>query len=238
MAAAGRCGSLSLAACGSIGARHLRGWLGTRQQASGLAGSKRALAYGDYRQLGADQGAARKDAVMQQVIEPETSRTEDATREPSFIARLDELLVGRRDLFLDLIRMYLGLGLIAKGIYFIIDGEFVGNLLLESRSLDIGAAFLSHYIPMAHIAGGALMLLGLATRFAAIIQLPILVGAVFFIHLREGLFTRGQSLEFTALVLFLLLVFAVVGSGRLSVDNYWRRRRGAQPPGPNYGRGI
>ena len=175
---------------------------------------------------------------MQQVIQPDTSRTEDVGREPSFVARLEELLEGRRALFLDLIRMYLGLGLIAKGIYFIVDGHFVGRVLLENQTLDIGTAFLSHYIPIAHIAGGALMLVGLATRLGAIIQLPILFGAVFFVHLREGLFTRGQSLEFTALVLFLLLIFAVVGSGRLSLDHYMRRRRDVPPQAAGLGRGI
>jgi uncharacterized membrane protein YphA (DoxX/SURF4 family) len=83
---------------------------------------------------------------------------------------------------------------------------------------------LAHYIPLAHIAGGALMLVGLGTRIAAIIQLPILVGAVFLVHLREGLFTRNQSLEFTALVLFLLIVYAIIGSGPLSVDHYVARK--------------
>jgi uncharacterized membrane protein YphA (DoxX/SURF4 family) len=45
------------------------------------------------------------------------------------------------------------------------------------------------------------------------------------VHLREGLFTRGQALEFTVLVLFLLALFVIVGGGRWSLDYYLRRRR-------------
>jgi uncharacterized membrane protein YphA (DoxX/SURF4 family) len=47
---------------------------------------------------------------------------------------------------------------------------------------------------------------------------PILIGAVFFVHRGEGLLTATQSLEFSALVLFLLLVFVVSGAGKLSLD--------------------
>ncbi len=54
-------------------------------------------------------------------------------------------------------------------------------------------------------------------RFAAAVRVPILAGAVFFAR-QDGLFALGQSLEFSALVLFLLVVFLVSGAGPLSVD--------------------
>ena len=152
------------------------------------------------------------------------------TLQPTFMELLEELLEGRRELFLDLIRIYLGIGLIAKGVFFLVDRDFVGKLLLQGTGLDISAAFLAHYIPLAHIAGGLLMLIGFLTRFGALLQLPILFGAVFFVHLREGLFTRNQSLEFTALVLFLLVVFAITGAGKLSLDHHFSQRRDADSP--------
>jgi putative oxidoreductase len=138
--------------------------------------------------------------------------------------RLDELLAGKKEIFLDLIRMYLGLGLVVKGILFLADKEYIGNLVLEGGGFDASTAMLAHYIPMAHISGGALMLVGLGTRVGAIIQIPILFGAVFLVHLREGLFTRNQSLEFAALVLFLLVVYAIVGSGPISLDRRLARK--------------
>ena len=61
---------------------------------------------------------------------------------------------------------------------------------------------------------------GLVTRIAAGLQVPALVGAVLLVHLREGLMSQSQSLELSMLVLFMLLVFVVFGSGRLSLDRY------------------
>ena len=47
------------------------------------------------------------------------------------------------------------------------------------------------------------------TRIAALVQIPILAGAVFIVHRQDGLFALGQSLEFSALVLFLLCIVAI-----------------------------
>jgi uncharacterized membrane protein YphA (DoxX/SURF4 family) len=55
---------------------------------------------------------------------------------------------------------------------------------------------------------------------------------VFIVHRSDGLFAMGQSLEFSALVLFLLFVFLVSGAGRLSVDYSVfgaRTARGTEP---------
>jgi uncharacterized membrane protein YphA (DoxX/SURF4 family) len=60
------------------------------------------------------------------------------------------------------------------------------------------------------------------TRLAALIQVPVLLGAVFIVHLRQGLFGPGQNLELAVLVLLLLLVSVVHGGGKLSVDHYLR----------------
>ncbi len=82
-----------------------------------------------------------------------------------------------------------------------------------------------HYVMMAHFVGGLLLTIGFLTRIAAFVQVPILVGAVFFVHRQDGLFALGQSLEFSALVLFLLCVFTVSGAGKLSLDNVTFRPR-------------
>ena len=63
-----------------------------------------------------------------------------------------------------------------------------------------------------------MLALGLLTRLAAMIQIPILTGAVFVIHLREGLVSPEQSLELAALVLFLLLIVFAFGPGKWSLD--------------------
>ena len=62
-----------------------------------------------------------------------------------------------------------------------------------------------------------MLTVGFLTRVASLANIPILFGAVFFIHYPQGLAATDQSLELSALVLFLLALFAVRGSGRLSL---------------------
>jgi putative oxidoreductase len=127
----------------------------------------------------------------------------------------------RRDLWLDLIRIYLGLGLFARGLLFVSNSSspFIINLMQRPDNQWIVTGVALHYIIAAHLIGGALLTAGLFTRLAALFQIPVLVGAVFIVHARDGLFAMGQSLELSALVLFLLCMFLVSGAGKLSLDH-------------------
>lgn len=133
-----------------------------------------------------------------------------------FIAWAD----AHREYWLDCVRIYLGLGLLARGLLLITNtstGYFVDLLQQSGRSWVMGG-FLLHYVMVAHFVGGVLLTIGFLTRIAALVQIPVLIGAVFFVHRQDGLFALGQSLEFSALVLFLLCVFLIAGAGKLSLD--------------------
>jgi putative oxidoreductase len=125
-----------------------------------------------------------------------------------------------RELWLDCIRVYLGLGLLARGLLLITNtstGYFV-NLLQHAGQSWLLTGTMLHYVMLAHFIGGVLLTIGFLTRIAALVQIPVLVGAVFFVHRQDGLFAMGQSLEFSALVLFLLVIIAINGAGRYSLD--------------------
>ena len=127
----------------------------------------------------------------------------------------------RRELWLDCIRIYLGLGLLARGLLLVSNTStgYMIDLLQKSGNSWLMTGALLHYVMLAHFIGGAMLAFGFLTRIAALIQIPILAGAVFIVHRQDGLFAMGQSLEFSALVLFLLIVFVVSGAGRLSLDH-------------------
>jgi uncharacterized membrane protein YphA (DoxX/SURF4 family) len=126
----------------------------------------------------------------------------------------------RKDVCFDLLRIYLGIGLFVKGVLFLTDMTALSDLLMKSERFQPLTFLLTHYIPIAHVGGGLMMALGLWTRTAILANIPVLFGAVFFVYFEEGLFTQNQGLEFTALVLFLLVVLLIWGPGRWSVDYY------------------
>lgn len=126
----------------------------------------------------------------------------------------------RRDLWLDCVRIYLGVGLLARGLLLITNtstGFFV-DMLQRANQPWLMTGLMLHYVMLAHFIGGALLTVGFLTRLAALVQVPILAGAVFVVHRQDGLFAMGQSLEFSALVLFLLVIYTISGAGKLSLD--------------------
>lgn len=124
-----------------------------------------------------------------------------------------------REIVLDLVRIYLGIGLFVRGILFISSTEGVAALA-DLSGFSFSTAVVAHYVTFAHLLGGLLLAVGLLTRLVTVLQIPILAGAVFFIHWNDGLLSATQSLEFSALVLFLLFVVLVFGAGRWSADYY------------------
>ncbi len=128
-----------------------------------------------------------------------------------------------RQLGLDLLRIYLGLALVVRGALFVAHQDVLLGMIQSSGNW-LWAAAIGHYVALAHIGGGLLLALGFYTRFAAILQIPILIGAVFFTHWGEGLLGRGQALELAGLVLVMLVVFAFFGAGPLSLDHRMKNR--------------
>jgi len=135
-------------------------------------------------------------------------------------------LQGHADLAIDLVRIYLGLGLFFKAIYFMSHRDDLIRLLEGAGNLYVAPAMAAHYVIPAHLVGGLLLTIGLLTRVAALAQIPILFGAIFYVHLPNIMRVEPrQELEFATLVLFLLVLIFIYGGGRLSVD-YLLSRKG------------
>jgi uncharacterized membrane protein YphA (DoxX/SURF4 family) len=120
-----------------------------------------------------------------------------------------------------LLRVALGIALTSKGISFMSDMVSLRTLLAES-----GFNFLPDWITLVitwiHLLCGFLITIGLFTRVSALIQIPILIGAVF-INAPEGFFTTGSELTYSLLVLVLLVFFLFEGGGELSLDDYIKK---------------
>ena len=120
-----------------------------------------------------------------------------------------------------LLRAALGVALVSKGISFMSDIMSLKALLAQS-----GFGFLPDWIALVitwiHLLCGFLITIGLFTRLAAIIQIPILIGAVI-INLSGGIFMPGSELLFSLVILALLVFFLFEGGGELSLDDFIKK---------------
>ena len=122
----------------------------------------------------------------------------------------------------DIIRMCLGLFILLKGITFIMDTDAVKALILTNNNFEFSGLMIMgivHLIVFAHVVGGFLLMIGLMTRFAAVIQIPILLGGVFFVNIARSFTLLNSELWLSVIVLLLLIMFWIIGAGPYSVDH-------------------
>lgn len=116
--------------------------------------------------------------------------------------------------WLDIIRILLGVFLFYKGIDFLQNLPSVkGELHSKTSFGEYSILLLGHYIVFAHIIGGILLTIGLFTRFACLIQIPVLLGAVIFINSGSSAVKPYSELFLSVIVLLLLFYFMVIGNG-------------------------
>jgi len=122
---------------------------------------------------------------------------------------------------LDLIRVALGIFLLLKGLAFMDNTAYLQNLIENQNVLIFSSGVLMglvYYVTFAHLVGGVLIALGTLTRFACIIQIPIVFAAVFL----TGIFEESiNALLWPSLIaLAMLCLFTIIGSGPWSLDKY------------------
>ena len=93
---------------------------------------------------------------------------------------------------------------------------------------------LAWYLIVAHGVGGALILIGLWTRLAAVVNIPVMLSAVALLQWPQGFFMRAAvsdgrasvlGYEFSLLVLAATVAIALIGAGPLSLDGRRPSRR-------------
>ncbi|WP_090972258.1 DoxX family protein [Parapedobacter composti] len=127
--------------------------------------------------------------------------------------------------WLDILRIGLGIVIFLKGATFLADTAALRQLIEETH-IQIYTWGAVHYVAFAHLVGGILIAIGLITRVAVAVQLPILFGAVFFVNVTRGLTFLNSELWISIVVLLLLLFFLVAGSGPYSLDHQMKERKG------------
>ena len=125
--------------------------------------------------------------------------------------------------WLVVLRVVLGICLILKGIFFLVNTstleELVKGSLVANRT-----DWLVIFITWSHLLGGFLIIIGLLTRWAVLLNIPILMGAVIFINTQRDYFGAFE-MPFALLVLVLLIFFLVEGGGPISLDNFFSKHQ-------------
>lgn len=138
------------------------------------------------------------------------------------LQQLEKWSITHHPQWLVFFRVILGIALFLKGISFLSDMASFEHLVAAS-SLGLLPAWLTVAISGAHLFGGFLIIIGLFTRTATLLQIPILLGAVIFINAPIGIIAPGSEFVISLVILFLLVFFFVEGGGPLSLDNYFKR---------------
>ena len=148
----------------------------------------------------------------------------------NFIQRLERWGDSHHPHWLDFIRIALGTILTIKGIQFINNMQPLTEMMASGKLTGTaGIGIFAHYIVFGHLLGGIMIAFGLLTRSAAIAQIPILLGAVFFVNFSGGLFQTHSELWLSIIILMLLILFAIEGSGKLSFDEWMRTHSDERP---------
>lgn len=121
------------------------------------------------------------------------------------------------------LRAALGLLLLFKGLHFISHTPELEAQIANTRFTE-EAHWLAGYVTWSHLFGGVMIILGLLTRLAVLIQLPVLIGAVFFVNAAHGIMRVDVQLGLSIIVLVLLVFFLWVGGGPGSMDRYLKTK--------------
>ncbi|WP_430400573.1 DoxX family protein [Flavobacterium sp.] len=121
----------------------------------------------------------------------------------------------------DTLRVIFGVFLFLKGVSFITEKQYLNEIL--SNFVGFGSEMLLiHYIALAHIVGGVMIVIGFLTRWSIWVQLPIIICA--FIINFIGDFNT-QNLIQSSIALILCFSFLLYGSGKHSADYYFQMEK-------------
>ena len=136
----------------------------------------------------------------------------------NYLHRLELWGESHHSKWLDIIRGALGAFLCYKGVDFMNNmTDLIGIMSTKASFGDFAYVLAGHYVVFAHIIGGLLLVVGVLTRFACIIQIPIMLGAIFFLGTNKEMLRPYDELLLTIIVLLLLIYFLIAGNGPWSV---------------------
>ena len=120
--------------------------------------------------------------------------------------------------WMDIVRIALGIFLCYKGVDFLGHmSDVVSLMYADTSTAPFFYILAGHYAAAAHILGGIFLILGVMTRLACVIQIPVMLGAIFFLSTNKEMLRPYSELFLSILVLLLLIYFLIAGHGPWSI---------------------
>ncbi len=113
-------------------------------------------------------------------------------------------------------------------VYFDVTPDSMAASINANLGMPVGDGFV-FYLITAHLLGGIMMVLGLFTRWAAFVNVPVMLAAVLLFHLGDGFFLRAVvtdaargtttvvGYEYALLVLVATIAQFFLGGGTLAL---------------------
>ncbi len=142
----------------------------------------------------------------------------------NLIYKLEAWGDAHRPVWFDYLRIVLGLFITYKGMVFMTNIEQLQSLI-GGYDVIFASIAIAHYVIFVHVLGGAIFVLGLFTRVNALLQLPIIIGAIILVNFPKGFMSVGNhmELEVSILVFIGLVLCYIFGSGKVSIDELRRK---------------
>lgn len=127
--------------------------------------------------------------------------------------------------WLGFVRIALGLFLVYKGLNYMFTIEKI-QVVTDNVDQALFYMMLFQIVIFVHFVGGIFITIGIFTKLAGIVQVPILIGALAAVKYPNGYITPGGPIELgiTILTLVLLFVIMIFGSGGYSIRSMGRGR--------------
>jgi len=127
---------------------------------------------------------------------------------------------------LDYVRIVVGAFITYKGWDFLLNIQVLYGVT-GGTDLKFASVVIAHYVVFFHTLGGPLILVGIFTRAISVLQVPILLGAIFLVNSPKGFLSMGDQMELEVSILTLaaIILFIIFGAGKLSIDHI-RRNKG------------
>ncbi|MHB8206568.1 DoxX family protein [Mucilaginibacter sp.] len=121
-------------------------------------------------------------------------------------------------------RIALGLALVWKGIAFILNLNVLADFLhdtglTDSISASVTISVLADLIIALHLIGGVCIAFGLRTRLFCLLNLPVLLGAVFLVDLKDSVLKPYSEVWLSLIVLLAIIGFLIEGNGQYAVEH-------------------